>query len=109
MTSIRWWLALLTLGLVAPASRAQYIYDLNPFYHTGSGGFSLSGSIGSKGKGSLQITVGSYSSRGYLVAPYGYGTSSQVTVLYYTPQIVVVPAPRLLLDDPRLQPLQVRP
>jgi hypothetical protein len=115
MSHPRWTLALLALGLGAAVSPAQNVGSFNP--HHGNGGINVSGSANAhKSKGSIQITVGSFSSRAYLVTPYAYLPPSSVTVVYYTPPpVVVVAEPRLQPEDfrmeptPRLRPVEPMP
>jgi hypothetical protein len=101
MSYPRWSPALLALGLCAADCPAQGSGFLNPYLS--SGGYSH------RHKGSIQITVGTYSSRAYLLTPYAY-PSSQVTVVYYTPPTVVVVAPPRPPDEFGLQaPTRIQP
>jgi hypothetical protein len=104
-------LALLALGLCVTATPAQSFRSFNP--HPGNGGISVRGQ---KGRVSIQITVGSFSNRAYLVTPGLYLPTNQVTVVYYTPPpVVIVTPPRPLLEDlnlqapPLLRPLEPMP
>jgi tetratricopeptide (TPR) repeat protein len=109
MTGVRWTAALLGLALAAAPLPAQglIIASPAPYYGYPIGGASISFGRGYS-HNHLAFSLGSYYGPGF--APYGYGyTSSHVTVVYSPPpQVVVIPPPRLDLDDLTLELLRER-
>jgi hypothetical protein len=95
---MRWLLALAVLALGATDAPAQFLWPGGFGYGYGRLGF---GFLGPRGRFALygRAYVGGF---GYLggfgIAPFGY-LRNQVTVIYTPPPIVLMPPPRLFLDE----------
>jgi hypothetical protein len=102
MTRMRWLLACVTLGLGAADTQAQFLPPLGYRYGYGRIGYGGIGYGFVRPRARLAFSLGGYyggyAFGGYGYSPFGY-TRSQVTLIYTPPPIVLVPRPRLFLDE----------